>query len=398
MTNRFNDIPGAMTTLPNTQFSIPTTVRFGPGEAKKLHHFLEDIGAKNPLLLTDAGMVETAAFKGVIEVLKGGCPEWGLFAEVLPNPTEDNIDDATNQYLGDGHDSVIGFGGGSALDAAKAVALRATYQGALQEYTADFVPRGALPKIVAVPTTAGTGSEVGRATVVVLRATGKKTLLLHPDLMPTIAVVDPELTVDLPPHLTAATGMDAFTHCLESLTSPEFHPICDAIAIGGLELTIKNLPVAHRDGKNLEARGYMMIAAMMGALAFQKDLGAAHSMAHPLSTISGLHHGLANAVVLPTVMEFNREAAQSHYARLASLFDKEAALKSEEEASRIAIEKVRELNRSLGLPANLREAGVQEADLDRLAGDAIADVCHQTNPRPCTVEDFRELFRKAYAG
>jgi alcohol dehydrogenase class IV len=322
--------------------------------------------------------------------------EWGLFGEVLPNPTEDNIDDATNLYLANGHDSVIGFGGGSALDAAKAVALRVVYGGALEGYSSDLVPRGKIPKIIAIPTTAGTGSEVGRASVIVLRATGKKAILLHPDLMPSVAIIDPEMTVDLPPHLTAATGMDAFTHCLESLTSSEFHPVCDAIALGGLEMIVKNLPTAFRDGKCLEARGYMMIAAMMGALAFQKDLGAAHSMAHPLSTISGLHHGLANAIVLPTVMEFNREAAQSHYARLAQLFDKSCVFMSDEEASRIGIEKVRELNRTLAIPASLKEAGVQQDDLEKLAEQAIADPCHLTNARPCTRENFLELFRQAW--
>ncbi|MCA9411972.1 MAG: iron-containing alcohol dehydrogenase [Candidatus Omnitrophica bacterium] len=387
-----------MNTLPNTQFSIPTTVRFGAGEIKKIRTFLDLVGSKNPLLMTDPGMVNTPAFKKILAPLRDGSSDYGLFGDVLPNPTEDNIDDATNQYLGNGHDCVIGFGGGSALDAAKAVALRATYGGSLEGYSSDLVPRGTLPKIIAVPTTAGTGSEVGRASVIVLRSTGKKAILLHPDLMPAIAVIDPELTVDLPPHLTAATGMDAFTHCLESLTSPEFHPVCDAIAVGGLELTIKNLPVAYRDGKNLEARGYMMIAAMMGALAFQKDLGAAHSMAHPLSTISGLHHGLANAIVLPTVMEFNREVAERHYAKLAHLFNKENVLKPDEEASRIAIERVRELNKDLGIPSSLKEAGVPESDLGPLAKQAIADPCHATNARPCTLEDFQKLFSQAYSG
>jgi len=204
--------------------------------------------------------------------------------------------------------------------------------------------------------------------------------------------------IDLIRAVTAATGMDAFTHCLESYVSNVFHPIAESIAYGGMELVVRNLPAVVKDGQNREARGYMMIAAMMGALAFQKDLGAAHSMAHPLSSISGLHHGLANAIVLPYVMEFNREMVADRFARVAALFEPKAVLLSAEEGSHLAIERVRGLNREIGIPSNLREAGVKESDLNALAEGAMHDGCHATNPRECTVEDFRSLFKKAYGG
>jgi alcohol dehydrogenase class IV len=385
-------------TLPTSQFSIPTTVRFGHGEINNLAEHLERIGASNPLVVTDPGMLQTKAYQSAREVLEASSLSWGLFGHALPNPTEDNVDEAAAQYRKDRHDSLVALGGGSAIDVAKAVAIRVSYEGRLE----DFVPppRGAasLPPLIAVPTTAGTGSEVGRSSVIILRSTGRKSVLFDPRLMPAVALIDPDLTLDLPPRLTAATGMDAFTHCLESYVSNVFHPIADAIAYGGLELVIKNLPIATRDGQNREARGYMMIAAMMGALAFQKDLGAAHSMAHPLSSISGLHHGLANAIVLPTVMEFNRETVKDRFARVASLFDPKAVLLSAGEASRLAVQKVRDLNKELGIPASLKEAGVKETDLAALAEGAFQDGCHPTNPRPCTVGDFRELFQQAYAG
>lgn len=383
-------------TLPTSQFSMPTAVRFGHGEIRNLVAHLEWIGAKRPLVVTDPGMLSTKAFTSLKETLDLGTLPWALFGKVLPNPTEDNVDDATETFRKGGHDSLVAIGGGSAIDLAKAVAVRIGYEGPLEDYTP--APRGAAPlaPIIAIPTTAGTGSEVGRSSVIILRKTGRKAVLFDPRLMPAVALLDPDLTLELPPKLTAATGMDALTHCLESYVSNVFHPVADSIALGGLELVIRHLPTAVKDGQNREARGYMMIAAMMGALAFQKDLGAAHSMAHPLSSISGLHHGLANAIVLPTVMEFNREVAKDRFARVATLFDPKAALIAAEEASHLAITKVRELNAEIGIPARLRDVGVKESDIEALAEGALHDGCHATNPRPCTLEDFQNLFREAY--
>jgi len=386
-----------MTKLPTSQFSIPTKVRFGHGEISKIGECLAFAGVKNPLLLTDAGMLKTSAYRAIEKALNGSGCSWSLFGKVLPNPTEDNVDAASRQFREGRHDSLIGFGGGSALDAAKAVAIRVSYSGALEDYAPPSGPAEPLAPVIAVPTTAGTGSEVGRAAVIILRKTGHKGILFDPRLMPKVALLDPDLTLDLPPHLTAATGMDAFTHCLESYVCPCFHPVADSIAIGGMELAIRNLPLAVEDGHNAEARGYMMIAAMMGALAFQKDLGAAHAMAHPLSSISGMHHGLANAVVLPYVMEFNLETVEERFAKVATLFDPKAMAMDQSRAARTAIDRVADLNRKIGIPKSLKAAGVKEEDLGPLAQAASEDVCRLTNPRACGIEDFQSLFEKAFA-
>jgi alcohol dehydrogenase class IV len=386
-----------MTNLPTSQFSFPTQVKFGHGETGKIEAFLESMGAKNPLLVTDGGMLKTGAFERVKEALDSSGSPWGLFGEVLPNPTEANVDQGSAQYVEGGHDSLIGFGGGSAIDAAKGIAVRVALDGPLEGYSPAKIS-GALPPIVAIPTTSGTGSEVGRATVIVLASTGHKAILFDPRLLPKIAILDPDLVLDLPAGLTAATGMDAFTHCLESYICPVFHPVCDAIALGGLEMTIEFLPRAVRDGKDAEARGQMMVAAMMGALAFQKDLGSAHAMAHPLSTLSGLHHGLANAIVLPYVMAFNRPVVETAFARIATLFDKSLYSLPAAEASREAVRKVYMFNETIGLPTDLKAAGVSEEDLEPLAVAASQDGCRLTNPRETTLSDFRDLFRAAYAG
>lgn len=384
-------------TLPTSQFSIPTQVRFGAGEISSIGERLQSSGSKNPLLITDAGMLGTEAFKRIETALNKSPADWALFGDALPNPTEANVEKASSRFREGDHDLLIGFGGGSALDVAKAVALRVSFEGPLEGYQPD--PTGPpLAPVIAIPTTAGTGSEVGRATVVVLHSTSRKEVLFDPRLLPKIAILDPELTLDLPPGLTAATGMDAFTHCIESLVSPVFNPVADSIAIGGMELIVANLVTAVEDGKNLEARGYMMIAAMMGALAFQKDLGSAHAMAHPLSTISGVHHGLANAVVLPYVMEFNVEVVEERYARVGRVFDSGLVGSPDSEAARAAIGSVRDLNARLGIASNLQDLGVAEKDLEPLAQAASKDGCRLTNPRECGLEDFRGLFRRAYSG
>jgi alcohol dehydrogenase class IV len=224
----------------------------------------------------------------------------------------------------------------------------------------------------------------------------RKIIIFSPWLMPRRAILDPELTVSLPPSLTAATGMDAFTHCLESLTCPVFHPICDAIAIHGLELIIRYLERATRDGRDIEARGNMLVAASMGAIAFQKDLGATHSLAHPLSTEFGLHHGLANALCLPAVMRFNLDAAAPHYARLAHLYQASAANEPENRAAPQAVQRVEGMIERLGIQRGLRHHGVPRESLERLAASAFADSCHKTNIRPCTQDDLLNLYQESW--
>lgn len=393
-------------------FSFPTPIIFGPGAIERLPEALRECGASRPLLVTDPGLRAAAPFARVVEVLETARQAYEVFDAVHPNPVEADIESAVAAYRTAGCDSVIGLGGGSAMDAAKAVAVCATGDAPLAAYEAqaggmDKIARiaetvGPLPPVIAIPTTAGTGSEVGRAAVITSHELGRKIIIFSPLLMPRRAILDPELTVGLPAPLTAATGMDAFTHCIESLTAPVFHPLCDAIAVGGLELVIKYLERATSDGADIEARGMMQIAASMGAIAFQKDLGATHSLAHPLSTEFGVHHGLANAICLPAVMEFNREAASGPYARLAGLFENAAGgLREmpELDAADLAIDHVERLLDRLGLTRRLRDCGegkITREALAALAVKAFEDSCHLTNPRPCTQDDLLGLYEKCW--
>jgi alcohol dehydrogenase class IV len=340
-------------------------------------------GIRRPLVVTDRGLAPTPVFARVA-ALVAGAP---VFSAVDPNPTERNVLEGLKCYLSTGCDGVVAVGGGSALDAGKAIRLKATHELPLADYD-DLIDGGRhiganVPPFLAIPTTAGTGSEVGRSTVITIEKTNRKTVIFSPHLIPSLAIADPELTVDLPPAVTAGTGMDAFTHNVEAYLSKGFHPICDAIAFGGAKLVAENLPRVLSNPRDLEARGLMMIAAMMGAIAFQKGLGATHSLAHPLSSEAGLHHGTANAVLLPWVLEFNRPAVA---VRLADL---SAALGGD------VVERTRELNRLAGIPARLRDFGIAEPALPALADKAFQDGCHQLNPRPCTRDDLLELYRKA---
>ncbi|HYM11780.1 MAG TPA: iron-containing alcohol dehydrogenase, partial [Bryobacterales bacterium] len=274
------------------------------------------------------------------------------------------------------------------LDAAKAIRLKVTHDLPLADYD-DLIDGGSkispsLPPYIAIATTAGTGSEVSRSTVITIAETNRKTVIFSPHLIPTLALADPELTIDMPPRITAGTGMDAFTHNVEAYISKGYHPICDAIAIAGAKLVWENLPLVMREPRNLEARANMMMAAMMGAIAFQKGLGATHSLAHPLSSDAGMHHGTANAVLLPFVLEFNRAAVPGRLTELAAQF-----------GGSDIVERVRELNQRAGIPPRLRDYGITEAALPALAGKAIQDGCHQLNPRPCTRDDLLALYRQA---
>jgi 4-hydroxybutyrate dehydrogenase len=365
-------------------FSFPTIIQFGAGAIAKLPEELEKRHVKKPLLVTDAGFAKTAAFARVREF----APHAPVFSGVDPNPTEKNVLDGVAFYKEHGCDGVIGVGGGSPLDAAKAIRLKATHPLDLAEYddnidgwkkiTAD------VPAFIAVATTAGTGSEVGRSTVITIAKTNRKTVIFSPHLIPSVAIDDPELTIDLPSHITAGTGMDALTHNVEAYLSKGFQPICDAIALGGAKLASENLPRVMKDPKDIEARGNMLLSSMMGAIAFQKGLGATHSLAHPLSTEFGMHHGTANAVLLPVVLEFNRDSVAPRMADLDRLFGVGP------------IERVRELNRICGIAPRLRDYGIPEDALAKLAAKAIEDGCHLLNPRPCTQVDLLELYRQGW--
>jgi len=370
--------------VPVSTFSFPTTILFGAGAIERLPEELHKRGISHPLLVTDAGLARTPVFARVRSLAPAA-----VFCGVEPNPTEDNVAEGVACYHENRCNGVVGLGGGSPLDAAKAIRLKVTHELPLAEYDdlldgANRISANVAPYI-AIATTAGTGSEVSRSTVITITATNRKTVVFSPHLMPTVAIADPELTLDLPGRLTAGTGMDAFTHNVEAYIAKGYHPICDAIAISGAGLVWDNLPRAMAEPRDLEARANMMMASMMGAIAFQKGLGAVHSLAHPLSSDCGMHHGTANAVLLPVVLEFNRPAVAG---RLADL---EAQLGGGEIAAQ-----VRDLNRRVGIAPRLRDYGVAEAVLSALADKAIQDGCHQLNPRPCTREDLLALYRAAY--
>ncbi len=382
------------------RFSFPTIILYAPGAIRRLPLCLDEVGISKPLLVTDNGLPGTQAFAAAEAVLKVAGTQYVVFSEVHPNPLIEDIENATEVYRANDCDGVIGLGGGSALDAAKVVPVRSANDGPLTRYDVETggnaAIQGPLPPMIAIPTTAGTGSEVGRCSVITDPKANRKFLVCHPEMMPRRAILDPELTAGLPAHLTAATGMDAFTHNLEALTVDSFHPMCDAIALKGIEYVAHYLERAVNNPTDIEARGHMLVAAMMGAVAFQKDLGSAHSMAHPLSTISNIHHGLANAICLVPVMNFNLDAAAAKYAKVAQCMGIDTSSLSEREAAEKAIEAVKELNRRIGIPASLAEAGVKEEQLPLLAQKAFADICHRTNPRPCSEQDFLMLYREAF--
>jgi 4-hydroxybutyrate dehydrogenase len=381
-----------------SKFSFPTTIYFGVGAIYELPQYLKDIGIKKPLLVTDPGMLNTDVFPKVEGVLKDSGVAFALFAKVNPNPLDSDIQKAVDIYEAKGCDGLIGLGGGSALDASKMVQVIAGHGGKVNDYDISTGGnqniKGPLPPMIAIPTTSGTGSEVGSCSVITSVELGRKFLVCSPLLVPSTALLDPELTAGMPAALTAGTGMDAFTHCLEALSVKDFHPMCDAIALKGIEYVAKYLETAVKEPDNIEARGYMQLAAMMGAVAFQKDLGAAHSLSHSLSAVSHVPHGLANAICLVAVMNFNKESCLEEYAKVAACFGVNTFDMTREEAAEKAIAAVSGLAKRIGIPEKLSDAGVKESDLEELTEKAFLDGCHQSNPRSCTKDDLRELYKQ----
>lgn len=383
-----------------SRFSFPTSVIFGPGAIEELPGELELLNLKKPLIVTDPVLEKTEAFESLLTVFEVHKINYLVFSGVQPNPHDKDVEDSVAVYKSGKCDSIIAIGGGSPMDAAKALAVLVGMGGEIADYDAQSSKKkeisGTLPLIITIPTTAGTGSEVGKCSVITSTEQGRKIFLCHPLMMPVLAVLDPLLTAGLPPHLTAATGMDALTHNIESLTAPVFHPMCDAIAIKGIELIVKNLEKAVKSPLDIEARGNMMLAAMMGAVAFQKDLGTAHSLSHALSAVCGLHHGLANAVVLPYVMNFNKEISKSEYALIAREFGINIHNMDERTAAGKAIDEIKSLNGKVGIPESLRSTGVKEEQLVEISKKAFLDPCHYTNARSCTENDLLSLLKEAF--
>lgn len=375
-------------------FSFPTLSRYGPGILSELPAQLTRLGIQRPLVVTDGGLVQTDAFRALERVLgaDGKGSRWFLYSGVHPNPIEADVSEPAEMFRRAQCDGVIAIGGGSPLDAGKAARLLVKRPGFDLTKFYDEKDWSGLAPFIAIPTTAGTGSEMGRSSVVTLDATKRKAVLFHPELMAKLVLLDPELTVGLPPKLTAATGADALTHCIESFTCPDFHPMCDGIALEGIHLIVDALPRAFRDGKDIDARGRMLIAAGMGAIAFQKDLGVVHSLAHPLSTICGMHHGLANALCLVAGMKFCAARKPGLYRRVGIACGLELQKVSDAEADQRTIAFVAEFLASLSLNQRLREHGVKAEQLDALVEQAWADPCHKTNAVPVTAADLRALY------
>lgn len=382
-----------------TVWSFPTRILFGEGVANSaLPAEVKSLGGSKVLFVTDEGVRGAGLIDPLAEALTEAGIESTVFDQISSNPLEAEVLAATDAYRSSGADLLVAVGGGSPLDVAKIVRLAATHPLPLAQYDdaigGDAKVVNDVPPMVAIPTTAGTGSEVGRSGVVTLQATNKKTVIFAPKLMPDVAILDPKLTESLPPRVTAATGMDALTHLIEAYCAKGDHPMADAIALEGIRLCAEYLERAHHDGKDLEARGAMLKASLMGAVAFQKGLGACHSLAHPLSAEYDLHHGLANALCLPAVLDFNRSVVPERIGRIAKILGARG-----DDAETLAFEcsgAVRALRKKVGLPDGLGAVEVPEDGLARLANLAYDDVCHQLNPRECTAEDLLSLYRASF--
>jgi alcohol dehydrogenase class IV len=373
-----------------SSFAFPTSIQFGPGARKEVAGFLHAQGLKRPLIVTDkalAALPVLAEFRSHL----GGL-EVAVFSGVFGNPTASQVMAGAAAYKAHGADCVIGFGGGAALDVAKVVGVAATHAGDIIEYAWDHPQVRAidqpLPVFVALPTTAGTGSEVGRSSVVSEDATHLKRVIFSPQILARKVFADPELTLALPPHVTAATGMDALTHNIESYLSPAYHPLCDGIALEGTRIAARSLVTAVKEPGNLAARTDMMMASMMGAIAFQKDLGAVHSCAHALGAVCDLHHGLANALMIDTVLDWN-------YEKVPEKFDELAHVCKVAGGGKAFVPWLKALKAEVGITGTLGSHGVKQEHVPRLVEIAVQDICHQTNPRPVTAGDFERMFLAA---
>jgi len=371
-------------------WSYPTSIRFGAGRISEIADACNVAGMSKPLLVTDRGLANLPITRHTLDLLEQAGLGRAMFAEVDPNPNEKNLAAGLEAYRSGGHDGVIAFGGGSGLDLGKVVAFMCAQSRPVWDYEdiGDWWTRADADKIapiICVPTTAGTGSEVGRAGVLSNSETHEKKIIFHPKILARVVICDPELTVGMPKMITAGTGMDAFAHCLEAYCSPHYHPMSQGIALEGMRLVKENLPRAYADGNDIEARAHMMSAAAMGATAFQKGLGAIHALSHPIGAFYNSHHGTTNAVVMAPVLKFNRAAIEKRIERLAAYLGIAGGFDG-------FYDYVIELNASLGIPANLTELGVTDPDLDWLVASALKDPSVGGNPVEMTAANTRALF------
>ncbi|MEM7043983.1 MAG: iron-containing alcohol dehydrogenase [Pseudomonadota bacterium] len=376
--------------MTSANWSFPTSIRFGAGRIAELSDACKAAGMSRPLLVTDRVIVNLAMFNNALDHLSDGLEKPTIFTDVDSNPTDLNLDAGVEAFEAGDHDGVIAFGGGSALDLGKLIAFQAGQTRPVWDFEdiGDWWTRAdadAIKPIIAVPTTAGTGSEVGRASVLTNTAEKVKKVIFHPKILPHTVIADPELTVGMPPQITAGTGMDALAHCLEAYCAPPYHPMCEGIAIEGMRLVMDNLPVVYEYGGDIEARGHMMSAAAMGATAFQKGLGAIHALSHPVGAIFNTHHGMTNAVVMPAVLTFNRPAIEPKIERLAAFLGIDGGFGG-------FFDTILGLREQLGVPEKLGALGVTTDRIEVMATMAPKDPTAGGNPVELTEEAAARLF------
>ena len=374
------------------QYNFPTVIRFGAGSIKELPEYLLAKGFSRPFFVTDPMVAGLHFFKEIKDSLTAKSMSVEVFSHIHKNPVKSDVLHGGEMFAATDRDCIVGIGGGAAMDVARAIVLRVNHHRDLFDYDdligGDQYVTEDVPYFITVPTTSGTGSEVGRSAIISEDDTHRKRILFSPKLLAKIVFADPLLTMELPPFVTAATGMDALTHNMEAYIAKGFHPMAEGIALEGIKLINESINDAVNK-PDLASRSKMMIASLMGAVAFQKGLGVVHSLAHPLSSLLDTHHGLANAVNLPYGMRYNMEGFEDKFSSIA------AAMKLEDKTGEAVVNRLFELNQQLGLPIKLRDIGVRENHVEALSELALADFCHPSNPKPVTLEDFKKLYHEA---
>ena len=379
--------------MQNMNWNYPTTVWFGPDRSQQIQQACDALGIKNPLIVTDPGLLQTPI---IDEINSNLSSKTNVYSDVQGNPTGSNVTNGVKVFLEGNHDGVIAIGGGSGMDAGKGIAFLAHQSRPLWDFEdiGDWWTRAdsdVIKPIIAIPTTAGTGSEVGRAGVFLNEDNHKKKIIFHPKMLPQIAILDPSLTINLPKGITAGTGMDALAHCLEAYSSPFYHPMAEGTALEGLRLVKENIQEVYHNGKNIEARAHMLVASMMGAAAFQKGLGAIHSITHPVNSLYHTHHGTTNGTVMPFVLNYNRSTIEDKFVRLANFLDIKGGFDG-------IVQWVIDLKKEMEIPETLQDMGVQPGDEVKLAPLAQEDPSTGGNPLEMTEEKFQELITNCISG
>ena len=379
--------------MQNMNWNYPTNVWFGVDRSKEIQKACDTLGIKNPLIVTDPGLLQTSIIDEINSSLSSNTQ---IYSDVQGNPTGSNVTNGVKVFLEGNHDGVIAIGGGSGMDAGKGIAFLAHQSRPLWDFEdiGDWWTRAdssVIKPIIAIPTTAGTGSEVGRAAVFLNEENHKKKIIFHPKMLPQIAILDPSLTLNLPKSITAGTGMDALAHCIEAYSSPFYHPMAEGTALEGLRLVKENIQEVYHNGNNVEARSHMLVASMMGAAAFQKGLGAIHSVTHPVNSLYKTHHGTTNGTVMPFVLNYNRSTIEEKFTRLANFLDIKNGFEG-------IVDWIIELKKEMEIPETLKDMGINEGDEIKLAPLAQEDPSTGANPLEMTVERFQELILNCISG